>query len=148
MGLTFVGVHVRRSDYHEYLGRCCQGQIVSTEFYKDAMSYFRYPNKLKDVRYGSYLASYLIFREKYGPKTVFVFASDDTEWIRKYFSHKKDVFLIDNFKSDVPKKFLDFATLSYCNHSIFRYVQSDMISLVFITSQMIFNSFQAEQTST
>ena len=38
---VFVGVHARRGDYLRYIRYCCRGQILSTEFYRDAMTVYR-----------------------------------------------------------------------------------------------------------
>ena len=36
-------------------------------------------------------------RHKYGPRTVFIWASDDPEWVRAFFGHKADIYLLDDF---------------------------------------------------
>ena len=61
------------------------------------------------------------FRKKYGPGTVFIFASDDWKWTKKYFRAQKDVFIANghSLKHLNPAGF-DLASLAACNHSIFR----------------------------
>ena len=99
LDLTFVGVHARRADYHTFIRYCCQGQLVSTEFYNDAMTELR---------------------NRHGPNVVFIWASDDVSWVKEYFGHRNDVFLVNAFKSNIDRPILDMATLASCNHSIIR----------------------------
>lgn len=91
---TFVGVHIRRTDYIEYLRTRLNAHPANVTFYLNAMEYFK--NKFKNV--------------------IFIVVSDDQHWCHKHFRDKKDVFLV---KTNSPV--LDLAILASCNHSIFDY---------------------------
>ncbi|KAK9736487.1 Glycosyl transferase family 11 [Popillia japonica] len=94
---TFVGVHIRRTDYIRYLLRKYKVQPADAEFYMNSMKY--YERKYKNL--------------------VFVIVSDDPLWCQKKFGHMHNVFVVGK---KVPNSAaLDLAILASCNHTIFDY---------------------------
>ncbi|XP_063588178.1 galactoside alpha-(1,2)-fucosyltransferase 2-like isoform X2 [Penaeus indicus] len=87
--ITFVGVHIRRTDYIKYIKKY-NTTIPSQAYYVRAMKYYR---------------------EKYS-HPVFIMASDDPKYCKKAFKTFKDVVVIQGNRE------LDMATLAACNHSI------------------------------
>jgi hypothetical protein len=72
-----------------------------------------------------FLAAMNIYREKYNTENqavLFILATDDTKWATMMFGNLTDV----KFTASAPKEFnerqptFDLATMSFCNHSIFR----------------------------
>ena len=102
----FVSVHVRRSDFKDWMITYAQGGFVAShKFYLSAMEHYR---------------------NKYNSETstvVFVMASDDDEWCMKMFGNMSDVILTSiltiEFFNHQPT--FDLAILSKCNHSIIGY---------------------------
>ena len=102
----FVSVHVRRSDFKDWMITHAKGGFVASQkFYLSAMEYYR---------------------NKYNSETltvVFVMASDDDEWCMKMFGNMSDVILTSiltiEFFNHQPT--FDLAILSKCNHSIIGY---------------------------
>ncbi|KAL0270143.1 UNVERIFIED_CONTAM: hypothetical protein PYX00_007639 [Menopon gallinae] len=95
---TFVGVHVRRTDYIYYLWKTRRAVVADEEFFAQAMNYFR---------------------SKYR-NTVFVVVSDDPVWCKIHLSGVDgDVFIAS--KAGVTGPGQDLATMSACNHSIIDY---------------------------
>ncbi|XP_030760490.1 galactoside 2-alpha-L-fucosyltransferase 3-like [Sitophilus oryzae] len=94
---TFVGVHVRRTDYIGYLRRKHNINPANQSFYSNAMRHFklRYPNPL------------------------FIFVSDDPTWCLKHFGHKENVYIASHKNKNTPA--LDLAILAACNHTIYDY---------------------------
>ena len=69
------------------------------------------------------------YRSRLGPDVVFLMASDEPSWLRKYLvpDSPNDTFLAADFKDAVVGKnrvHFDMAVLASCNHSIFRWVTS------------------------
>ena len=63
-----------------------------------------------------------IYRERYGPQTVFIFASDDPGWTKHHFGSKRDVISTNDYRGAPGDRVaFDMGALSFCNHSIFRY---------------------------
>ncbi|GJQ81580.1 hypothetical protein Trydic_g9955 [Trypoxylus dichotomus] len=94
---TFVGVHVRRTDYIGYLLRKYAIQPAGVEFYLNCMKY--YEDKFKN--------------------TIFIIVSDDPVWCQEKFGHIDNVYVASK---GVPNSAaLDLAILASCNHSIFDY---------------------------
>ena len=63
-----------------------------------------------------------IFRAKFGPSTVFLFASDDPVWVNEHFGNLSDIIPINKFRQNISDEVsFDFAALASCNHSIIRY---------------------------
>lgn len=87
--ITFVGVHIRRTDYIEYIKKY-NTTIPSRGYYVRAMQYYR---------------------EKYS-RPIFIMASDDPVYCKRTFKAFKDVVLIHGNRE------MDMATLAACNHSI------------------------------
>lgn len=94
---TFVGVHVRRTDYIGYLMRKHNAGPADVGFYKSAMEH--YERKYRDV--------------------VFVVVSDDPSWCWKVFGRKGNVYVTSRHHKNSPA--LDLAILASCNHSIYDY---------------------------
>lgn len=94
---TFVGVHIRRTDYKNFLIVKHGIKPADITFYNSAMNYFE---------------------DKY-QKVVFVVVSDDPKWCFENFSKRKNVYVTGSFRPNSPA--LDLAILSSCNHSIFDY---------------------------
>lgn len=98
LNLTYVGVHVRRTDYIYYLWRTRHATAADTEFFFHAMNYFR---------------------TKY-QNTVFVVVSDDPEWCKSHLGGpEEDVYVASVPGITGPGQ--DIATMSACNHSIIDY---------------------------
>jgi len=99
----FVSVHVRRSDFKEWMITYAKGGFVAShKFYKSAMENYR---------------------NKYNSETstiVFVMASDDDQWCRKMFGKMSDVIYTSSATTNLSKQqpTFDLAVLSNCNHSI------------------------------
>ncbi|CAG9766778.1 unnamed protein product [Ceutorhynchus assimilis] len=94
---TFVGVHVRRTDYVGYLKRKYDESPVTKQFFINAMAYYK--NKYRDC--------------------LFVFLSDDPNWCYQHFGRKPDVYVASYKTKNTPA--LDLALMAACNHSIFDY---------------------------
>ena len=67
-----------------------------------------------------------LYRHRYGPNVVFLMASDEPDWLRKYLVKGfNDTFLMDDFKDAKGvggnRVHFDMAVLASCNHSIFRF---------------------------
>ena len=98
---VLVGVHVRRTDYSAFLRKHrYQAHIPSAEFYRAAMDRFR---------------------SKFGPSNRFLMASDDPDWVSKYFEQMSDVHIVSgsNEYPDIAPLAFDLAVLTKCNHSIY-----------------------------
>lgn len=94
---TFVGVHVRRTDYIGYLMRKHNAKPAEVDFYKFAMSFF-------EIKYQN---------------VIFIMVSDDPPWCWKKFGFKNNVFVVSRYHKNSPA--LDLAILASCNHSIYDY---------------------------
>ena len=107
--VTYVGVHVRRTDHVAYMKSQHGTGALDAEYYNDAMEYFR---------------------EEYD-NCLFVVASDDIKWAKKnfdksfkdlYFSDQNPEFHKDEYgnlqDNDMSKAAYDFALLTSCNHTI------------------------------
>ncbi|KAK6635938.1 hypothetical protein RUM44_001192 [Polyplax serrata] len=98
LNLTYVGVHVRRTDYIYYLWRTRHASAADIEFFSQAMNYFR---------------------SKYR-NTVFIVVSDDPDWCKSNLGGPED----DVYVASIPGitgPGQDIATMSACNHSIIDY---------------------------
>jgi hypothetical protein len=97
--LTFVSVHVRRTDYEHHMQVIVDfgGFYYSSAYFKQAMKYFR-----------------LHFTN-----VVFVVASDDIKWCEENISGD-DVFFTRTTSKDTSKNQMhfDFVALAHCNNSI------------------------------
>jgi galactoside 2-L-fucosyltransferase 1/2 len=91
--ITYVGVHVRRTDYNGHLKFLYLASMVKPDFFLRQMN---------------------VLRNKYKP-IMFVVVSDDPEWCEREL-HGDDVVAIRN-KS--PEQ--DLCTMAACNHSIIDY---------------------------
>lgn len=87
---VLVGVHVRRTDYVNFIKQF-KTRIPEKPYFRRAMQYYR---------------------NKY-PNVLFVVASDDMSYVRKNFGNESDVL----FAPGSPRE-LDMALLTSCNHSI------------------------------
>lgn len=94
---VFVGLHIRRTDYFNYILKRFAAKPAHISFYMRAMKYFE---------------------EKY-TSVIFIVTSDDPNWCIKHFSSKKNVYITGRSHPNTPA--LDLAILSSCNHSIFDY---------------------------
>ena len=97
--ITYVGVHVRRTDYKTYLQSKYNMTALGPEFYLKAMTYFR--QRRPDLG-----------------RPIFLVASDDVSWVKKHLL-QDDVFLVS--RGDVQHPEEDLVLLSLCNHSIIDY---------------------------
>ena len=91
--ITYVGVHVRRTDYGGHLKYLYNANVVKPDFF------LRQMNRL---------------RNKYKP-IMFIVVSDDPEWC-EHELHGDDVVVIRN---NSPAE--DLAIMAACNHSIIDY---------------------------
>lgn len=91
--VVYVGVHVRRTDYREYLKRKYKASLVKSEFFLRQMNYFR--NKYKSV--------------------MFVVVSDEPKWCEDKLAGDDVVVMRNNS----PEQ--DLAIMAACNHSIIDY---------------------------
>ncbi|XP_042212574.1 galactoside alpha-(1,2)-fucosyltransferase 2-like [Homarus americanus] len=87
---VLVGVHVRRTDYVEFIKKY-EGKVPGEVYFRRALQYYRH---------------------KY-PRVVFIVASDDRKFITEKFSHYPDII----FSLGTTRQ-ADMATLASCNHSI------------------------------
>ncbi|KAF4529469.1 hypothetical protein B566_EDAN015581 [Ephemera danica] len=93
--LTYIGVHVRRTDYKGYLWRTRKMNLADAAYFHRAMDYFR---------------------EKY-KHVAFVIVSDESAWCIEHLS-ANDVTVI---RSRTTSPGLDLALMANCNHSIIDY---------------------------
>lgn len=91
--VVYVGVHVRRTDYSEYLKRKYNASLVKSEFFLRQMNYFR--NKYKSI--------------------MFVVMSDEPKWCEDELPGDDVVVMRNNS----PEQ--DLAIMAACNHSIIDY---------------------------
>lgn len=91
--VVYVGVHVRRTDYGEYLKRKYDAALVKPEFFLRQMN---------------------SFRNKYG-SVLFVVVSDDPKWCEDELAGDDVVVMRNN----PPEQ--DLAIMAACNHSIIDY---------------------------
>lgn len=91
---VLVGVHVRRTDYCQFLRKNI-GRQASLGYFRRAMDYFR--TKYRDV--------------------LFVVVSDDRKWCRKHLAGWPDVLVAPH----LPRPAYDMALLSHCHHNIITY---------------------------
>lgn len=100
---TFVGVHIRRTDYEAALqkDRKSKGFYLSKAYYWSAMDHFRH----------------------YFTNVIFVIASDDQEWCHQHFANVADIVFTTTPKnlklaSAERQVLLDMSILISCHHSI------------------------------
>jgi len=93
--LTFVGVHVRRTDYARHIQVQFGGGYAELGFYTAAM---------------------YVYRRRYN-RTVFVVTSDDPAWCREHLSGG-DVHVLADAQASAAE---DLALLAACNHSVYDY---------------------------
>ncbi|KAG8234626.1 hypothetical protein J437_LFUL014202 [Ladona fulva] len=110
---TFVGVHVRRTDFAQWLPRVYNKSLATATYFRRAMDYYR---------------------KQMDDPIVFIVVSDDPTWVKANlgarkinsygFQHtgREDVYLgtkeDDNSFNGIGH---DFALMSLCNHSIIDY---------------------------
>lgn len=95
---TFIGVHVRRTDYIPHIRQMYRVKPAYIDFYKSAIDYFSEKN----------------------PNSVFVVVTDDPIWCQKHFKTMSNVFVISKLlQNSTPE--LDMAILASCNHTIIDY---------------------------
>jgi Glycosyl transferase family 11 len=93
--ITFVGVHVRRTDYKGYLWRTRKMNLADASYFHRAMDHFR--AKFAHV--------------------AFVVVSDEASWCLENLS-ADDVLVV---RSRITSPGLDLALMASCNHSIIDY---------------------------
>ncbi|KAJ9596394.1 hypothetical protein L9F63_012557 [Diploptera punctata] len=97
--IIYVGIHVRRTDYRDYLWRTHKIFLANVDFFNDAMNYFR---------------------RKFTNKVAFLVVSDDPGWCRRnLLKGNSDVFVVS--KAGVTSPGQDLAVMASCNHSIIDY---------------------------
>jgi hypothetical protein len=107
--ITYVGVHVRRTDHIAYMKKLHQFEPLDAEYFHDSMDYFR---------------------EEYD-NCAFIVASDDMEWVSAnientngdvFFSSMKPTYHNNEYgillDDDIDKAVYDLALLTSCNHTI------------------------------
>lgn len=95
---TYVGIHVRRTDYVNYLWQKLKVRPAPARYYLSAMNYFN--RKYQNV--------------------VFIVASDNIGWCKYHLINKKyKIDFVSDAEAHGPGK--DLAVLSACNHSIIDY---------------------------
>lgn len=92
-----IGVHVRRTDYSEFLRDRFNAQLVGPLYFDRAMNYFR---------------------NKFPKRALFVVVSDDMQWCRHNLQ-SDDIVYAGNSETSNPA--IDLALLASCNHSIITY---------------------------
>lgn len=95
-GTTFVGIHVRRTDYIRYLKRRYNTSSADVDYYLAAMKYFE--GKYENVK--------------------FIVVSDDPKWCKQNIVRKQNVY-ISMKHTNWPGQ--DLAIMAACNHSIIDY---------------------------
>ncbi|XP_069994999.1 galactoside alpha-(1,2)-fucosyltransferase 2-like [Penaeus vannamei] len=88
---TFVGFHIRRTDYVKFSQIFQKCSLPSSDYYDAALDYYR----------------------THYTRPVFVVASDDMSHARKHLAHANDVFFSE---MSLPEE--DLSLLASCNHSI------------------------------
>lgn len=97
--LVYVGIHVRRTDYRDYLWRTHKMFLAHEDFFIEAMNYFC---------------------KKFGSNVAFLVVSDDPGWCRRnLLKGPSDVFVVS--KGGVTSPGQDLAIMAACNHSIIDY---------------------------
>ena len=94
----YFSVHVRRTDYIQFVEKRYKGQEVGAQFFLDAIQEF----------------------ERWDPSSVFLVTSDDLEWCRENILHPRVIFPSLSQASDDPTV-TDFILLTQTNHSIYDY---------------------------
>ncbi|XP_067130356.1 galactoside alpha-(1,2)-fucosyltransferase 2-like [Centruroides vittatus] len=92
--VTFVGVHVRRTDYCKWL-QIFYGRQVNMMYFKQAIEYFQ-------LKYS---------------RVIFVVVSDDKEWCKRKLGTWPNVFV----GPEPTNPAYDMAIMSQCNHTIMTY---------------------------
>ena len=64
-----------------------------------------------------------VYMERFGAhRTVFIYASDDSEWVNRYFGNHTNVYPTNQYNHDFADRLgFDLAALASCNHSIIRF---------------------------
>ena len=93
---TFIGVHVRRTDYKKWLKRYVKGKMIKADYLNRALSLMR----------------------RRHPGALFVVSSDDLEWCRREL-RGPDVVLAGDGVQTQPGG--DMALLAACNHTVLTY---------------------------
>jgi len=91
--VTYVGIHVRRTDYGNYLKKKYKASLVKPDFFLRQMKYFQ--NNYEAV--------------------IFVVVSDDPEWCERELSGNNVVVMRKNSPA------MDLAIMTACNYSIIDY---------------------------
>ncbi|XP_044739753.1 galactoside 2-alpha-L-fucosyltransferase SEC1-like [Chrysoperla carnea] len=96
--ITYIGIHVRRTDYISLLKRYGVKGFVKPEYFLQAMKYFE--NKF--------------------PNVIFIVISDDPKWCKKNIGNHQNVYIASkiNLYNTTEQ---DFAVMAACNHSIIDY---------------------------
>ena len=94
------------SDYKDWLQTRVNGHLVSSEYFRLAMTTFRERHRSN------------------ASEVLFVMASDDIDWCQAMFSNETDVVFASTeaLKYKVKQPTFDLAVLSLCHHSIIRQV--------------------------
>ncbi|KAB0804385.1 hypothetical protein PPYR_01355 [Photinus pyralis] len=119
---TFVGVHVRRTDYVSYLWRKYSIPPASPNFYYSAMRYFE--------------AKYF--------NVIFIIVSDDPAWCIQTFRQKQNIYITG--KKFINSPSLDLAILSSCNHSIIDYGTFGVWGAILAGGETIFYNISQRST--
>lgn len=110
--ITFVGIHVRQTDYIKYLKNVYGGTPATKDYFYKAMKYFE---------------------EKY-KTVVFVVTSDNIKWCLENLNVGSQVF----FTSGRNSPELDLVILSLCNHTIIDYGTYGVWAAVYAGGETVF----------
>lgn len=112
-GAVFVGVHVRRTDYEDWLRKRLSRDLLDETYFFRAVEILRDKLALDGGRHHEHV--------------IFVVASDDVDWCREKLGGLKGTvaFAADYHARVAPDvsdpAHFDLAVLSQCNHSVFDY---------------------------
>uniref|UniRef100_A0A6P7FBU9 L-Fucosyltransferase n=1 Tax=Diabrotica virgifera virgifera TaxID=50390 RepID=A0A6P7FBU9_DIAVI len=117
---TFIGVHVRRTDYISYVKRKYNSSTVDKSFFQSAMQ---------------------LYESKFS-NPIFIFVSDDAKWCWDNFNYKKNAYITGKHHSSSPG--LDMTILANCNHTIYDYGTYGMWGAILAGGNAVHYSFKEE----
>ncbi|XP_056631621.1 galactoside 2-alpha-L-fucosyltransferase Sec1-like [Diorhabda sublineata] len=122
---TFIGVHVRRTDYVSYIKRKYNAEPVDSKFFLKAMD---------------------MFEKKY-PDSIFIIVSDDPKWCWKEFKFKKNAYVVGKYHGGSSTPALDLTILASCNHTIFDYGTYGMWGALLAGGETVYYDLNPEYSS-
>lgn len=121
--ITFVGIHVRRTDYLNHIRNWEHRDEVGADYFKAAMQYFRD----RKSEFGT---------------PLFVVISDEKDWVEEKLSGD-DVFIAAS--GDIVYATSDLALFSLCNHSIIDYGTYGWWGAVYANGHVISVQYKGDQ---